>query len=180
VLLLYISDQEIGKNLRPKETEQTFNDLYQKGGFTMEINRPPALWGSNPLPYAKGMAVTGAKGFVFLTGCVGEDTSTDTFPPGLGAQTTLALEDIKQKLEEFGTSLKYICHMMWHVAGEFPKGLLNDPRNQERRMAEQEFWKKYCPEFVMGKNPPASTLVIVPALVMPEMLVEITVIAAIP
>ena len=46
--------------------------------------------------------------------------------------------------------------------------------------AEQEFWRKYCPEFVMGEKPPASSLVVVPYLVEPGMLVEITVIAAIP
>jgi enamine deaminase RidA (YjgF/YER057c/UK114 family) len=70
--------------------------------------------------------------------------------------------------------------MMWHIVGEFPNGVVGDPRNQERREAEQEFWGKYCPEFVMGKNPPASTLVVVASLAEPEMLVEITVIAAIP
>ena len=146
----------------------------------MEIYRPAAFYKGNPLPYAKGMAVRGAQGFVFLTGCIGEDPNTGTLPEGFGAQTRLALEDMKSRLEEFGTSLENICHMMWHIVGEFPNGVVGDPRNQERREAEQEFWRKHCPEFVMGKNPPASTLVIVPALAEPGMLLEITVIAAIP
>lgn len=146
----------------------------------MEIYRPAAFYKGKPLPYAKGMSVRGAGGFVFLTGCIGEDPNTGTMPEGYGTQTRLALEEMKAKLEEFKTPLENICHMMWHIVGEFPKGLVGDPRNQERREAEQEFWKKYCPEFVMGKNPPASTLVVVAALAEPEMLVEITVIAALP
>lgn len=146
----------------------------------MEINRSPAFYKGNPLPYAKGMAVRGAKGFVFLGGCVGGDLNTGKFPEGFGAQTTLALEEIKKRLEEFGTSLENICHMLWHIVGEFPNGVVSDPKNQDRRNAEQEFWKRHCPEFGMGKNPPASTLVVTSALAEPEMLVEITVTAAIP
>jgi len=42
------------------------------------------------------MAVRGAKGFFFLTGCVGGDLNTGNFPEAFGAQTTLALEEIKR------------------------------------------------------------------------------------
>jgi len=57
--------------------------------------------------------------------------------------------------------------------------VVSDPRNQDRRNAEKEFWKRHCPEFVMGKNSPASTLVVTSALAEPVMIVEITVTAAI-
>jgi len=146
----------------------------------MEIYRKPAFVQGNPMPFAEGMSVRGASGFVFLNGTTGRDPITETYPGGYGAQTTLALERIKRRLEEFGTSLENICHMLWHIVGEFPNGVIGDPRNQERRNAEQEFWKKHCPEFVMGNNPPASTLVVTSALARPEILLEITVIAAIP
>ena len=144
----------------------------------MEIYR--THWQEKSLHWAKGTKVIGARGFVFLSGFVGEDPKTGIFPEGYGAQTTLALEGIKESLEELNTSLKNICHIMWHVVGEFTNGVQDDPRNDERRKAEQEFWAKYCPEFAMGKNPPSSTFAVVSALAKPEVLLEITVIAAIP
>jgi len=146
----------------------------------MEINRVPTFEKGKPLPFAKGMSVRGAQGFVFLNGCTGRGPVAETYPEGLGAQTTLALEEIKRRLEQFGAPLENICHVLWHIVGDFPNGVVDDPKNQERRIAEQEFWKKHCPEFVMGKTPPASTLVVVKALAKPEIVVEITVIAAIP
>lgn len=145
----------------------------------MEIYRPAILRQGKAVPYAKGMAVCGAKGFVFLSGVVGEDPDTSTIPEGFGAQTTLALENIRRRLEEFGTSVENICHMWWLIVGSFPDGVIDDPRNQDRRDAEQHFWKRHCPEFVMGRTPPASTLAVVSALAKPEFLLEITVIAAI-
>ena len=65
-----------------------------------------------PLPYGLGTAVRGASGFVYFA-CSGLDTETGTYPEGLGAQTTVALERIKDKLEHFNTSLENICFMFF-------------------------------------------------------------------
>jgi enamine deaminase RidA (YjgF/YER057c/UK114 family) len=46
----------------------------------------------NAMPFAKGTAIRRAKGFVFLSGVVGEDSKTGRIPFSIGAQTKLALE----------------------------------------------------------------------------------------
>ena len=98
---------------------------------------------------------------------------------GAYAQTKMALVKIKQRLEEFGTSLENICHMWWYIVGpDFPVGVQDDPKCQEAGKAVVEFWKENCPQF--SRNPAAATLIGVAGLGKKEMLVEIMVIAAIP
>jgi len=70
----------------------------------MEISRSPVIIAGNPAVYAKGSAVTGAKGHVFLSGSVGVDVDTGQVPEGAGEQARLALENIKARLEEYGSS----------------------------------------------------------------------------
>ena len=129
-----------------------------------------------PSGFAEGTAVYGTRGFVFLSGVIGTDPETGETPEGMGAQTRVALEHIKQSLEKFGSSLENICHTWYYVVGSFPNGISNDPKAQERTDALVQFWEENCP----GTHRPAATLVGVTALVRPELLVEITVIAAIP
>ena len=89
------------------------------------------------------------------------------------------MENIKARLEEYGSSLKNILFWRRYIKGEFPNGILNDPRYQEMDKALQEFWQENCPELLKGTNPPASTLLGVTALAQPECLIEIEVVAAI-
>jgi len=129
-----------------------------------------------PGGFAEGTAVYGAGGLVFLSGVIGTNPETGETPDGIGAQTRVALEHIKRSLEKHGSSLENICHTFYHVVGSFPNGISNDPKGQERLEALEQFWEENCP----GTHRPAATLVGVTALVRPELLVEITVIAAIP
>lgn len=142
----------------------------------MEIKRPMGMSAGKPLGFAEGTAVFGAKGFVFLSGIIGTDPKTGITPEGIGPQTKVALEHIKESLEEFGTSLENICHVWYHVVGSFPNGIASDPKGQERRKALVEFWEEHCPNIPR----PAATEIGITALVQPELLVEITVVAAIP
>ena len=142
----------------------------------MEIKRPMGMVAGKPVGFAEGTAVCGARGFVFLSGIIGTDPKTGETPEGMGAQTRVALEHIKQSLEEFGSSLENICHIWYHVVGSFPNGIHNDPEGQERRDTLVKFWQENCP----STPRPAATEVGVTALVRPELLVEITAIAAIP
>lgn len=145
----------------------------------MQIQRSPVVIAGQLGGYAKGSSVTGARGFVILSGSLGIDVKTGKIPEGRGAQAKLAMENIKARLEEYGSSLKNILFWRRYIKGEFPNGILNDPRYQEMDKALQEFWQENCPEFLKGNNPPASTLLGVTALAQPECLIEIEVIAAI-
>ena len=64
--------------------------------------------GENLMPWAKGTAVKGAKGFIFLSGTEGHDPNQH-FQKGGGiaegaeAQWKLALQKIKDRLEEMGS-----------------------------------------------------------------------------
>ena len=68
----------------------------------MEIKRSPVVIAGQQASYAKGSAVTGAKGVVLLSGSVGVDVNTGIVPEGAGQQAKLAMENIKSRLEEYG------------------------------------------------------------------------------
>ena len=145
----------------------------------MQKKRFNVYHGGKLMPWATGTAVWDAKGFVFLSGAEGRDPDTDVVAEGAYAQTKMALAKIKQRLEEFGTSPDNICHIWYYTVGpDFPVGVQDDPKSQERIKALQEFWKENCPQFLT--NPPASTLLGIAGLARKEMLIEIMVIAAIP
>lgn len=134
------------------------------------------------MPWSTGMAVWGAGGFVFLSGAEGRNPDTDVVVEGMSAQTKLALKKIKERLEEFGTSLDNICHMWFYIKGpEFPNGVVEDPKCIEMKKAADEFWvENGYPDLVREQNPPAATLLGISSLALKDMLVEITVIAALP
>ncbi len=145
----------------------------------MEIIRTPVIIADQPAVYAKGSAVKGAKGYVFLSGAVGEDIKTGRIPEGAGEQAKLAMENIKERLEEYGSSLSNILLVRKYVKGEFPNGIVTDPMYQEISEATENFWAEHCPEFLRGNKPPASTLLGISALARHEYLLEIEVVAAI-
>lgn len=139
--------------------------------------------GENLMPWAKGTAVKAAKGFIFLSGTEGHDP-TQHFQKGGGiaegaeAQWWLALEKIRTRLEEMGSSLENIVHLFLFVAGPFPNGAVNSPNY--RLDVLDNFFRQYYPPFCSDNNPPASTLIGVASLADPRMVVEIQCIAAIP
>jgi len=145
----------------------------------MDIQRSPVILAGRSAPYAKGTRVVGNKGYVWLSGCLGEDINTGKVPEKAGEQATLAMNNIKTRLEESGSSLKNIVHIWQHQKGLFPHGLANDPSHDEIRDAIEAFWRTNCPEFQRRNNPPASTFLGVTALAQPAYLIEITVVAAI-
>jgi enamine deaminase RidA (YjgF/YER057c/UK114 family) len=145
----------------------------------VEIKRSPVIVAGQTGGYAKGCVVTGAKGFVLLSGSVGIDTNTGEIPTSAGEQTKLAMKNIKARLEEYGTSLNSILFTRIYVKGDFPNGIVNDPKYQEASAAMQEFWREHCPEFLQENNPSANTLLGVTSLARPDFFIEIEVEAAI-
>ena len=138
--------------------------------------------GNQLMPWSTGMAVWQAGGFVFLAGAEGRDPDTDEVPEGIGAQARIAMQKIKERLEQFGTSLDNICHIWYYVKGpDFPNGVALDPKWVEAKKAIEQFLAESgYPEMCKDKKPPATTLLGISSLALKEMLIEITVIAALP
>jgi len=146
----------------------------------VEIKRAPFVIAGQNREWAKATVVLGNRGTIYLSGSAGTDPVTGKTPESIGGQTKNALQAIKTILEEYGLSLKYITHMWYCVKGSFPNGMLGDPVWQEADKAMHDFWHEHCPEFAVENNPPASTLVGVAALAVPELKIEIQAVAAIP
>ena len=146
----------------------------------VEIKREPVIVAGRNRGYAKGTAVLGGRGTVYLSGAVGIDPATGEVPEAIWEQAHLALEAIKTRLAEYGSELKYISHMWYYVRGAFPQAIAGDPDWPQVMGAVQDFWRNSCPEFLRENNPPASTLLGVTSLARPEFKLEIGVVAAIP
>ena len=139
----------------------------------MKIKRPRDVRAGKQLEWAKGTAVTGAKGFVFLSGITGRDFKTgELVKGGIDVQMDTIFGYIDAKLKELGTNMENICHIRMDWAD--PAGVMD---------ALEKCWQKYCPRFSKNnpdRDPPATTGLGIKELHAPGMLIEITVIAAIP
>ena len=151
----------------------------------MEMKIYKLYHGGALMPWGMATRVTNAKGFVFVAGCEGQDPTKDwrqggTVVEGAEAQTRLALQKMKERLEEAGTSLDYMVHMTWYVRGPFPEGtgVVDSPNFREE--VAHEFFKEHCPKLCLDNNPITYDLVGVASLALKDMLVEIGCIAAIP
>jgi len=142
----------------------------------------PVYHAGRKMEWSTGCAVWNMGGIVFLSGSEGRDPDTDIPRPGIKAQAALALEKIKTRLEEFGTSLDNILHVWYYVVGpDFPNGVQYDPKWQEACEAIEAFWvESGYPQFCHDKSPLAGTLVGVSGLGHKDMLIEIQVVAALP
>ena len=146
----------------------------------MEKTSHPLYYGGKLMPWAKAVVVKDCKGFIFLGGTEGRDPETGVVVKGAEAQARLCFEKIRSRLEELGSSLENIVKMTIYLAGEFPDGIAKSPTWTEVRKAEQKFFKEHCPSLCADNSPPPLDLVGVTALAMKEMLVEISIIAALP
>ena len=129
--------------------------LHHSGGFR-------ALWG-------KGCVARGT--FAFLSGTEGIDAETLKVHATMGAQVDLAWEKIKARLEEMGTSCENIVQKMTFVTDM-------DEWSRHAVWYQLRWLQKNCPKLL--EEEPAGTLLGVPRLALPEMMVEIQVIAVLP
>ena len=158
----------------------------------MEIKRLPLYYGGKLMPWGKATIVKGNVGFVFLAGTEGRDPELtpefdgtrqtgSTVVAGAEAQTRMCLEKIRSGLEECGSSLEYICKMIYYIKGQaFPDGVAGSPTALASAAVTNAFFKEYCPELCNDKNPPAKDLIGVTGLGDKDMVIEIAVTAAIP
>ncbi len=123
--------------------------------------------GGKLMPWGKG-AVAGD--FVFLSGAEARADDTDVPPKGIEAQTELALNRIKSRLEEAGTSTENVVKFVWY---------LTNRAHDEAFYEARDGWLERNAPTLLRKRSYASTLLIV-GLARRDMLVEIDCTAYIP
>jgi 2-iminobutanoate/2-iminopropanoate deaminase len=126
----------------------------------------PVYHGEKLMLWSKGCV---ANGFVFLSGVEGRDPETDIPLKGIKAQTWLALDRLRTRLEEAGSSIDNVVKFVFYLANrEVKDGFIS---------ARDEWFSKYSPKLLQERSY-AGTLLIGIGLDHPEMLVEIDAIAA--
>jgi enamine deaminase RidA (YjgF/YER057c/UK114 family) len=141
--------------------------------------------GDRLMPWGKGTVVTGAAGYVFLSGNTATAEDYDPLNQRGGAvgdaaaQWRAILANIKSDLEELGSSLDHLIKLTFYVRGPFPNGgVLSSPNF--RLDVLDEFFAQHCPKHRSTNNPPPSEVIGVAALAHPDLVIEIVAIAALP
>lgn len=154
----------------------------------MELTTHRLHKGGRLMPWGKGTVVAGAKGFVFLAG---NTATVDDYDPvnntmtGGGAigdaasQWRVILTNIKRDLEELGTSLEHLVKLTFFIKGPFPSGGVADSPNFRQDVMD-DFFAEHCPKHCSHNNPPPSELIGVAALALPDLVVEVVAVAALP
>ncbi len=102
--------------------------------------------------------------YVFASGCSGQ--TIETFKVSSNdvlEQTEVALEKIRGALEEAGTAMDHIVKIVFYLTN-----MEDQPRVEEKC---QSYYQVHAPELI--DEPPAQTVICIPALHEPDMLVEI-------
>ena len=148
----------------------------------------PLYYGDKLMPWSK---VTVANGFVFLSGTEGTDPGSRNIElpeetgmeciqvvKGAEAQTRLAIEKIKSRLEEMGSSINNIVKMTCYVVGpDFPDGVANHPAWITASKVINAFFAEHAPDLCVDRNPPTRDLIGVSGLGSKDMVIEIAVVA---
>ena len=128
----------------------------------------PFTYAGKKQPFARSVV---AGDMVFLSGMTGRVVETgEMISEGLADQMKAALDKIRAALTEAGTSMDNIVKTTIYLKNIEDVGLMNQ--------IEKEYWQKYAPRLL--EEPPASTLVQVVSLIMPNVLIEMDVIAILP
>jgi len=116
----------------------------------MELVTHKKMKNGRLMPWGKGTVVSGAKGFVYLSG---NTATADDYDPiskkgggavgDAAAQWRAILTNIKSDLEELGSALEHLIRLTFFVKGPFPNGgVLSSPNfpwtywtNSSRRIA---------------------------------------------
>jgi enamine deaminase RidA (YjgF/YER057c/UK114 family) len=141
--------------------------------------------GDRLMPWGKATVVTGAKGYVFLSGntATAEDYDPLTQRGGsIGdatAQWRAILANIKSDLEDVGSSLDHLVKLTFYVKRPFPNGgVLSSPNF--RLDVLDDFFAEHCPKHCSYNNPPPSEVIGIAALAAPDLVIEIVAVAALP
>ena len=108
--------------------------------------------------------------YVFVSGCSGQTLETFHVSSGdVVEQTEVALEKIRGALEEAGSSMGDIVKVVLYLTR-----MDDHPRVEE---TIQDYYQRYTPKLI--DEPPVETVICIPALHEPDLLVEIDCIAVV-
>ena len=108
---------------------------------------------------------------------MGTETAPVIVAEGVEAQARLCFEKIKSALEEMGSSLNNIVKMWYYVVGDYPEGLARSDTWQTICKVREELFREHAPQLCIDNNPPTFDLIGVKHLALPEMVVEVAVMA---
>lgn len=142
-----------------------------------DVSYYPEYWVGKKLAYpdvpkehAKFAQSIAVGNLIFVSGCVGQDTTTgDPAPELVEDQVRLAMDKARSAMETAGGSMENIVKTFFLVTS------LDD--YQRVRKTETEYYERHAPKLV--ETPPAATLMVVPSLATPDFLVEYEVMGAI-
>ena len=150
----------------------------------MEKNTYKLYHGDTLMIWGMGTVVKQPRGLVWVAGTEGLVPDVDFSQGGMvvegaPAQTRLALEKIKSRLEEMGSSLEHIIKLTWYVVGpDFPDGVVNHPHFCFD--VWDQFWRENCPSMASDCNPPTHDLIGITGLGIKGQIVEIACVAVLP
>ena len=125
---------------------------------------PPGIWGPNGRAFSQGV-IAGEGVTLYITGQVAWDAESKVVGPGdCAAQMTKAIENTQVILEAAGGTLDDIVSMTIYFLDRDDLPAIQQVRSQ----------------YFETPSAPASILIQVPGLVIPELLVEVVPIALIP
>eukprot|EP01041_Mallomonas_annulata_P005429 gene5429-10884_t len=126
-----------------KQREEIKNKISSKSRTVISTDKAPAALG----PYSQAIK---ANGFIFISGCIGINPSTNKLIDNtIEGQTIQALENMKAILEHSGSTLEQVCKTTIMVADISVYPIVN------------EIYSKYFPK---DSNPPARSTFAVAAL----------------
>jgi enamine deaminase RidA (YjgF/YER057c/UK114 family) len=156
---------------------------------TMEIKTNKLYYGGKLMPWGKSCVVKNPNGWIFLGGTEGinPDTKIRITPaekhqpvdvlPDIESQAQLCFQKIKSALEDEGSSLNNIVKMWYYIVGDFPEGLAYSDTWLKICQVREEFFKEHAPQLCCDNTPPTFDLIGVKHLALPDMLIEIAVVA---
>ncbi len=128
-------------------------------------------YGGQPVEWGVGAKVRDVKGFIFLSGSEGRDPATNKPVRGVRAQTRLALDKVKKRLEEAGSSIDNVVKFVWYVSKR---------EYRDEFIKARDEWLAENAQRLLKERSYASTLLLDVGLALPDMLVEVDAIAIIP
>lgn len=129
-----------------------------------DVRRSPSRLPGAGAPAAQAVAVGNV---VFVSGCTGAPAGGPA-PPGVEHQVELALENAREALEALGSRMENVVKTFFLITSLDHYGSV--------RRTETEYYERLAPQLVT--TPPAATLMVVPSLGRPELLVRYEVVAA--
>lgn len=134
--------------------------------------QPDGLYDASPNGYTHVVAVQGPVNWVFVSGQGGEDQAAH-LPDDFAAQARQALSNLKRALQAAGADMGQVAKLTLLIVDHSVE------RFNDWQAAVREHWGEGAPGDARPRFP-ACTLIPVPKLALPGMLIEVDAIAALP